>query len=298
MYRIALVTNKSLHHKYWVSELFDKHNVRLILHPENRSSLKTTKLKAQYGNIWFIFKIPSILFNILSPNSFKRRWLVASKKYFNEYESKYAKIPQNIVYDIPSINDASTIQLIKESKIDIVCFLGGDIAKNTFFESLDVISLNFHSGLSPFYNGNKTIFHCVSDGRPNFAGGTLMLMNEKIDGGSILMSYLVPISKSDDALDLFFKGIIGSVKLYDLLLSKGKVSKYNGVRQERSFKYVRNADWTILNDLKLKHFEKSGRMKLYAREEKVFDFSNNKTIKELYSDLLTNVLSKNSKSTH
>lgn len=77
------------------------------------------------------------------------------------------------------MNSTNTIKLIKENNLDVICFLGGDITKKDFINSTK-LCLNYHSGLSPFYNGNKTNFHAVSDFRPNFAGGTLMKIKAKV----------------------------------------------------------------------------------------------------------------------
>ena len=97
-------------------------------------------------------------------------------------------------------------------------FLGGDIIKNEFINSFKYC-FNFHSGISPFFNGNKTNFNACANFRPNFVGGTLMRMSEKIDGGDILMHYLPEINYNDNPGSLFVKGIIGAVEMYTYLLS-------------------------------------------------------------------------------
>lgn len=279
---IALVTNKKLHHKYWICELYSKNNVKLILHPIHSSEEDiTNKIRKKklfnYGFIWFILKTISLVYNKFAKNSMQNSIKKNEIKYFKIYERKYGKIPKNIIFDIDTVNSSKTIALIKRYNIDVICFLGGDIAKKDFINS-SKLCLNFHSGISPFYNGNKTIFHAVSDFRPNFSGGTLMKMNERIDSGNILMHYLCPINRNDSASDLFMKGIKGSVKLYDEVLKKFEKQSLKGIKQKRSFKNVKNRDWTITNDIRLKYFENSKRMKFYERAEHIIDYT------ELYSD--------------
>ena len=105
--------------------------------------------------------------------------------------------------------------MIKNNRIECIFFLGGDLARAEVINSVK-LCVNFHSGISPVYNGNKTTFHAVSNYRPNCNGETLMIMNE-IDGGDILMHFLTSINDEDRAEDLFMKGIIGSVSLFQRL---------------------------------------------------------------------------------
>jgi folate-dependent phosphoribosylglycinamide formyltransferase PurN len=295
MLNIALVTNKKLHHKFWSSQLYENHNVKLIIHPSSKSKNLKDKIFGSKNFLWSVLKILSIFYNKFSSSSFSKQLERGQESYFKEYEKEYLKIDKHIIHNVNSVNDPSTIQLFKNNNIDVICFLGGDIVKKIFFDSLDALCLNFHSGISPFYNGNKTVFQAVSDFRPNFAGGTLMKMNEKLDGGAILSHYLTPIRKKDNAADLFLKGIIGSVKLYSDALSNIDLVKNGGVTQERSFKYVRNLDWTILNDVRLNNFYKSNKLKIYIREEEILLYYNVNNIQELYSKSLFKILGKSKK---
>lgn len=274
--RIALVTNQELWHKYWICKLYNEFDVKLILHPNPKKNISYGRLRTkilEYGNLWAILKILSIIYNQISTNSIKNSLTQMSEKYFSEYEAQYSKISKEKIYDIESINSESTLEIIKNNNIDIICNLGGDIYKKEIINSAKVACFNFHSGISPFYNGNKTIFHAVSDFRPNFAGGTLMYMNERIDGGNILSHYLVPIETNDIAADLFMKNIKGSVKLYAEAIKRIlNGSNLIGIPQKRSFKYLKNIDWTLTNDLKLKYYEKSNKIKRYTRNEKIIDY--------------------------
>ena len=240
--RIALVTNKKLHHKYWVSQLYKNYDVDLIIHPIGVKQSLVKKIKNKrfmyYGFFNLVLKIFSIIYGKFSRKGISKNMKILEDKYFKKYENEYLNIPKSKIHELETVNSEKAIDLIKKHKIDVICFLGGDIAKKEFINSVK-ICLNYHSGISPFYNGNKTNFHTVSDFRPNFAGGTLMKMNERIDGGEILMHYLCPIEGSDKAEDLFMKGIIGAVKTYKEFFEMNDF-EIKGIVQKRSFKYVRN----------------------------------------------------------
>lgn len=96
-----------------------------------------------------------------------------------------------------------------------------------------------------------------------------MYMNERIDGGRILSHYLPEIKEDDKAADLFLKGIKGAAKAYKSFfqyVTENDVQP-EGVKQQRSVKFVRNVDWTIVNDIKLKTLDRTGIMKRYTRND-------------------------------
>lgn len=295
--RILLVTNTSNHHKYWAYELYKKYNVVGVCNPNskpNRKILKRDLIKN--GFIFQILKLLSLIYHKFLKKSFSKKLNNNQETFFSEASELYKKIPQSIIYSVDSINSKESIDIAKKLNLDIICFLGGDIVKKDFLSLAKIITLNFHSGVSPFYNGSGTTFSAVADNRPNFCGGTLMSMNERIDGGDILAHYLTPIEEKDDSSRLFLKGIIGSVKLYSIVLDyiiKTNIAP-SGYKQERSFRYFTSSDWTIYQDIKLEVFEKSGKMKRYVRDEKVFTYFDKKKSSNfpLYFESLNEILKK------
>ena len=104
------------------------------------------------------------------------------------------------------------------------------------------------------------------------------------------MHYLCPIEGSDKAEDLFMKGIIGAVKTYKEFFEMNDF-EIKGIVQKRSFKYVRNIDWTIINDFKLNRFNKLDRMKIYKRKEQIINYTlSTYNIQTLYSRVLKEIL--------
>ena len=87
---IALITNKDLHHKYWVSQLCKSNNISLIIHPTgiNQSIINKIKYKKYryYGNFNLILKALSILYGKLSRKGLAKSISKAEDRYFSEYE--------------------------------------------------------------------------------------------------------------------------------------------------------------------------------------------------------------------
>jgi hypothetical protein len=288
--KIALITNKSLRHKYWAYEMYDNFNVDLIVHPVSRGNNYFYLIKNKvlnYGPIYGFFKIFSVFFQCTKKNISK-----SESEILNGYDKKYETIPKSLILSNCDINSSDITDLIVKKDIDVVCFLGGGIAKSKLINSPKIACLNYHSGLSPFYNGNKTIFHALSDFNPNFCGGTLMRMNERIDGGNILMHYLTPIDNSSTPGRLFIEGIKGAVELYKIFLNNLNNYDIEGVRQKDCFHYKRNIDWTIVDDIRIKYFFSKGVPSKYYRDGQIIDYSDYKVhdINKIYIDILNRVL--------
>lgn len=91
---IALLTNKELHHKYWIYELYSNHNVKLILHPSKKtakniiSKIKNKKLST-YGLAWFGLKLVSLIYNRFIKKSMLNSIKTNEMKYFKQYKDQY-----------------------------------------------------------------------------------------------------------------------------------------------------------------------------------------------------------------
>ena len=288
--KIALVTNKNLHHKYWTVEMNKLFNVEAIIHPENGNYLNRIKSKkiSRYGLFFLLLKLLSILYSKISRKSLSKQNIFYEKLFFKKYDRLYDEIDNKKIFNIQTVNSQVANKIIYEKNIDIICFLGGEIAGKDFINSPNICTLNFHSGISPIYNGNKTLFHALSDLKPNFCGGTLMKMNERIDGGEILSHYLVPIDGNDNQSSLYMKNFEGCLKLYKDYLNHGNFDA-KGITQRKSFRYFRNIDWTIVNDIKLSYFNKKEMVKKFIRNETIISYykeNSKKNLLDLYDNIL------------
>jgi methionyl-tRNA formyltransferase len=273
---IAIVTNNQLHHNYFASEINKYCNVKCIIIPEGdeiESSI-LQKIKQQ-GFIIVLLKILSKIYSKFNKNTMPHLLKKASIDFFENSKSEFEKIDKSKIHFIKTVNSEIGINIIKTNEIDIICFLGGDISKNNFISSAKIACLNIHSGISPFYNGAGSSAWTVADYRPNFAGVTLMKMNERIDGGDIISHFLPSINQNDNAATLFMKGIIGGTELVKTEINNYENGEFfSGLPQKKSFKYTKGIEWNIYHDIRLENFHKSGRMKIYTRNQNSFYYNN------------------------
>ena len=106
--------------------------------------------------------------------------------------------------------------------------------------------LNFHSGISPLYNGTGTIDYAYSHGHFTMCGGTLMVMSPEIDGGDILAHVFPAIGPRDTPTDIFLRCVGMAPTAYASFLEHlRQAGSYSSIPQGRPMCLSRGADWTV-----------------------------------------------------
>lgn len=149
------------------------------------------------------------------------------------------------------INSPDVVAQIRGLEPDVVVCHGGPRYKMGMLTSADLV-INYHSGVSPYYNGAHTHAQALANGDYRYCGGTLMVLNDQIDGGPILGHFLPSIRPSDSASDLFIKLMYGSFELIDAFLDHyQRFGRYESHPQPPCKSYFYLNDWNLGQYLKL-----------------------------------------------
>ncbi len=112
--------------------------------------------------------------------------------------------------------------------------------------------LNFHTGISPIYNGTDSAFWPFANGHPQLTGGTLMVMNPEIDGGDILAHCLAEVEVDDTPGRLLVKTILEGIELASSFLdTRPTENRFTRLPQDPPMHFTRSADWSVHHDLVL-----------------------------------------------
>jgi phosphoribosylglycinamide formyltransferase 1 len=84
------------------------------------------------------------------------------------------------------INDTKVIDEIINLSPDLIITYGCSIIKPRLINSFKNKIINVHLGLSPYYFGSGTNFHCLANNELHFFGYTFMYIDEGIDTGEII----------------------------------------------------------------------------------------------------------------
>ena len=159
--------------------------------------------------------------------------LVISNKE-NAYGLERARLSKiKAVYET---DEDKIIGLLKENNIDLIVLAGylsildGDILK----EFKDKI-INIHPSLIPSFCGDKMygihIHNAVKACGVRFTGCTVHFVNEKVDGGAIILQEVVPVYFDDRAEDIQKRVLVEEHKLLPKaidLISRGKIEIIDG----------------------------------------------------------------------
>ena len=272
---VIITTKAERYHRYLCAEIAKQHNVVGVLHPISQSvsmsfSTKLTqhwKNMHKYGKVWyFLQKLVNNRFKPVGWNLFEDV-SKAEQQYFPTADTDYQNFVAERAYDVEDINAPAGVERLIELKPDVVICSGGPIYRTPIIKAAGVM-LNFHTGISPIYNGAWTIFWTYANRQPHLTGGTLMKMSATVDGGNILAHYLPAIEADDTPGTLFMKSIIGGTSLYNQFLDDmAEGREYLTLPQGRPFHNYYNYEWTAYQTLAIERFIRNKICQKFVRDE-------------------------------
>jgi len=115
---------------------------------------------------------------------------------------------------VTSHNGPECEAILEADKPDIIVVYGTAIIRSNIFEKANIITLNMHTGLSPNYRGDSTLFWPVYYDDPDHLGVTVHELVASVDGGAIAATSPVKYAAGDTEADLFAKGVKAGTELY------------------------------------------------------------------------------------
>jgi methionyl-tRNA formyltransferase len=211
-------------------------------------------------------------------------------KYFNDLMGDF-KLNYN-EYFCENINSVESVNKIKSLESDIIICHGGPKYGSEIINAAPIV-INYHSGISPIYNGVHSHLFALSNGEPHFCGGTLMMLGSNIDGGDILSHFLPAIESKDSVSSIFIKNMLGSYILCDDFISNYMNEKSIGfVKQPKPKYYYYMKNWNINYYFKLRKNIKKMKSMDAQRIEKIIRYWNkeetNLTSHDIESKIISN----------
>lgn len=170
--------------------------------------------------------------------SFKVEMVIGSKEGIYALErAKNKNIPTYVVSKEEYGSEVSNkILELTKNRVDLIVLAGylsildGDILK----EFKDKI-INIHPSLIPSFCGDKMygmhVHNAVRASGVKFTGCTVHFVNEKVDGGAIILQEVVPVYFDDTAEDIQKRVLVEEHKLLPKaidLISRGKIEIIDG----------------------------------------------------------------------
>lgn len=294
--RIVILTNQKPHHQFLCGYISERHNVVGILHPKPQSAGRRRRMAAMrraYGGLYALLRTGVKLPGRISGWDSVAENGAAEHSYFPDAAQSYAKIDDARKFPGVDVDSDAARQIVTDLSPDVVINLGGAIYRKDFIQCCGLF-LNYHSGISPIYNGAGTVNYAFANGHPHLCGGTLMTMSPVIDGGAVLAHYFPEIEADDTPATLSMKTYAGAAILYDRFLTGLRVgASYSETPQHRPMFYVKGAHWTLYQTLMTRYLLRRKLPEQYLRDEKIVEYwaqADNAQAEDLFTRTLTGLL--------
>jgi folate-dependent phosphoribosylglycinamide formyltransferase PurN len=264
-------------HKYLCTEIAREFDLVAILNPSRRTATRRTRFQRllkglrRHGPLYYSMMKAASLHRPAIGWSRTHGMDRATQALFGHIEADFSRAAAHMVKDV-DISSPTAVDLLSRAHPDVVVCSGGPIYPKSLIESSPLV-LNYHTGISPIYNGSSSIFWVFANGQPQFSGGTMMKMSEVVDGGDILGHYLPSIDENDDPATLFCKTLIGGAKLLRIFLSDLHEGRpFHAIRQRRPLFYYKFSDWTIYQNISIRRHIDNRICRQFIRPEESVEY--------------------------
>jgi methionyl-tRNA formyltransferase len=238
--KVAVITPAgSAHGQHLCAEIAAAHELVGVLHPEPRpGKSKIERVRREAA----AFGVPYELLR-LAASSPVGGWKQGAGASTDSFFPGAVPPPAAVTRSFADVNSSDAVSWLGSLGADVGICLGGPIYRASLIESVPLM-LNFHSGVSPLYNGTSTIAFAFANGHANLCGGTLMVMSPEVDGGDILGHYLPAVEHGDDPGTLFAKTVRGAAEIVLRFLDR-EPEAFARCPQPPALFYYRGSDWTV-----------------------------------------------------
>jgi folate-dependent phosphoribosylglycinamide formyltransferase PurN len=274
--RVAIITPAApAHHQHFCAHLAERHEVVGVIHPAPRASsvcgqLRKMRRQFAHGVTYGTLRTLAAVGNPLIGWNWREALDAAETRFFPEAAAAYerAGVPA-VARRVADVNGDETISLVRKLAPDAVLCLGGPVYRKPLIDACGTM-INFHSGVSPVYNGASTIMFAFANGHVHLCGGTLMTMSSVVDGGDIMAHYLPAIEPGDDPATLFMKTVHGAADVCSRFLDHvARAGSFTKVPQTPPLFHCTSEGWTVHHTQRIRRHLELGTAARHLRPEQV-----------------------------
>lgn len=202
-------------HRYLVSKFLehfgDEVKAVITTDPVQRSFVEKVKRTLKRGN--YLEKLARIKYDRETP---KNPELLGDLLFSGEESgNKLQTMPGGERTKVVSGHNAADCEnLIKDIAPDVIVVYGTLLIKENIFSLAKKCTLNMHTGLSPYYRGDSTLFWPVYYNDKEHLGVTVHQLVPEVDGGDIVYTGKVEYTAGDTESHIFSKGVQIGTELY------------------------------------------------------------------------------------
>jgi hypothetical protein len=272
--KIAIITGRRPHHKNLCVRLAERYELVAVIHPTSSASAgKKAGVRRDLRDRALTQTLLRLRRRPQGGPAARPRSVDSDEvaQRFPDAEAAFSRLDGALIHELDP-NGTKAIEVIRDASPDVVVCLGGPVFRQPLIDACPLM-LNFHSGLSPLYNGTSTIDFAYANGHPHLCGGTLMVMSPVVDGGDMLAHFLPAIGETDTPGSLFAKSVAGCVEAFDRFLEAHAAGQpFAKARQPEPLFYYRGRDWTSYHAEQVARHVKRGTVRRFARPQELIEY--------------------------
>ena len=197
---ILILTSTSVRHDYLICKLSETFNVIAAIKEDKGDyyQQESEDIRQHMNN-----------FTITENNYFK-----PDKNILSLLKENTLNINKN------EINSEYILNWIKAKEVDLIVVFGTSIIRDPLLNAFKNKLINLHMGLSPYYKGSATNFWPLVNNELQCVGGTIHLINSKVDEGPILYQVRPDIEEGDNCHLIGCKTIQKTIDELPLVIEK------------------------------------------------------------------------------
>jgi methionyl-tRNA formyltransferase len=155
----------------------------------------------------------------------------------------------DLVRPVEEVNSTDCARLLAGLQPDIVLVYGTAIVADPILRLADDLTLNMHTGLSPYYRGADTWLWPLVNGELGRVGATVHECTSTVDGGPIFATRQARLGPTRELYDLFAWSVAAGAEIYVEVVRRYLEGDARGVPQDLSLgREYRSAERTLTVD--------------------------------------------------
>jgi len=172
---IVIITSDSIRHNYFKTVFSHNKDINILRsYVESTSTFELTKKKIDKNSLSDLADL-----HLIARHNTEYDFFSDTIEYCEDRSN--SKIIKK-----GDINKSKIVDEIVELAPDLIVTYGCSIIKSALLDAFRDRIINVHLGLSPYYFGSGTNFHCLVNNEFQFEGYTFMYMDEGIDTGKVI----------------------------------------------------------------------------------------------------------------
>lgn len=232
--KVVLITREDLEHVYLANRLCEQLDISAIIVDRGQKRSRWRRLFdlfRRYGTVGIFQRAALVAYRRLVGDSVERTRELTH--VFGEDQCLAFAKPAIVKY-VSGINGAESLRILDDLKPDLILVYGTGIVGKKVLAQAKRLTLNMHTGLSPYYRGASCVFWPLHNQDLENLGVTVHECTAQVDAGKIFAVANVRPERSDGLHTVFARAVVVGAGLYAHVAKKVIDGQPEGIPQDLS----------------------------------------------------------------